>query len=233
MDQYLSCGLELKFADGAAVGAFNGYASVFGIVDGHGDVVAPGAFKNTLAEKRAQGRTIPMYMQHGARLGGDPRPVGVWTSVDEDDRGLKVSGRIVGLDTDQGKYNYALVKDGAVGGISIGYKTVKARFGKTAAEPRRTLQEVNLFEISLVDDPANTLARVESIKSLNDVKTIRELEDALGDQGFSRSERVKAVAVFKSFFRRDAGMPNDAPRDEVAAAEVLAIANRFKALRAS
>jgi len=196
----LNCGLELKFADGAAPGAFDGYASLFGIVDSHGDVMAPGAFKNTLAEMRAQGRTIPMYMQHGHLLGGDPRPVGVWSNVAEDDKGLKVSGKIVGLGTEEGKYNYALVREGAIGGLSVGYKTIKARYGKTASEPKRTLQEIKLFEISLVDSPSLASARVDSIKSARDIKTTREFEDFLRDVGGYSNSAAKAIAShgFKS-----------------------------------
>ena len=196
----LNCGLELKFADGAAPGVFDGYASLFGIVDSHGDVMAPGAFKNTLAEARAQGRAIPMYMQHGSLLGGDPRPVGVWSDVAEDDKGLKVSGKIVGLGTEEGKYNYALVREGAIGGLSVGYKMIKARYGKTPSEPKRTLQEIKLFEISLVDSPSLASARIDSIKSARDIKTTREFEDFLRDVGGYSHSAAKAIASrgFKS-----------------------------------
>ena len=212
----LNCGLEVKFSDGAQAGAFDGYASLFGVVDSYNDVVAPGAFKNTLAEMKAQGRSIPMYMQHGPVLGGDPRPVGVWGSIEEDERGLKVAGRVIGLGTEEGKYNYALVKEGAVTGLSIGYKTLKARYGKTASEPRRTLQEIKLFEISLVDNPALANARLDSIKSAQGIKTIREFEEFLRDVGGYSNSAAKAIAAggFKS---------NTELRDEDVAGDLSAL----------
>lgn len=218
----LSCGIEIKFADtGASPGAFSGYASIYGERDGQGDIVAPGAFDVSIAERKATGRALPMYMQHGAAMGGDPRPVGVWDSVESDSRGLKVAGRLVGLETDAGKYNYALVREGAVKGLSIGYRAVKVLYGKTESDPKRTLQQIKLFEISLVDDPALASARIDQIKSAKDIKTIREFEDFLRDEGKFSHAAAKAIAArgFKA---------NPEPRDEDGIGE--AIAGPFAAL---
>lgn len=233
----LDYAFEAKFAGDGTTGAFEGYASVFGGVDVVGDTVVPGAFQQSLARMKSQGRSLPMYFNHGRRLGADGRPVGVWDMVEEDGKGLKVAGRLVGLDTETGRYNLALMREGAMRGLSIGYNVPKggATYGSKAGEPRRTLKQINLAEISVVDDPADAAARVTSLKSrLGDLDTQdwRELEAALRDEGLSRADSVKAVSGFKLWCQRDADAPNTAPRDEAASVELLAIAARIKALTA-
>jgi HK97 family phage prohead protease len=179
--------LELKFAAENPAGSFAGYASVFGSIDGGGDMIAPGAFSASLSRWQAKGFTMPMYMQHGPILGADPRPVGVWTKVAEDAKGLAVEGRLIGLDTETGKYNHALVKEGAMQGLSIGYRVKKADYGRTASEPRRTIKELHLAEISIVDNPMDAFARISAVKAAD--MTEREMERLLTqDAGLSRSE---------------------------------------------
>ena len=159
--------LEIKFADTASPGEFEGYASVFGIQDSHGDLIKAGAFADTLAERKAAGRSLPMHVMHGV-LGGDGVPVGVWKSVAEDEKGLYVQGKISGAtNTDAGKLLHERVKDGALPGLSIGYrlKPNGAVYGKQAGEPKRTLKALSLHEISLVGDPSNPHSVVTSVKS--------------------------------------------------------------------
>lgn len=198
---------ELKFKGDGTTGELNGYGSVYGNIDDGGDMFAPGAFALSLQKLKASGRVPSMYMQHGAALGADPRPVGLWTSVTEDSKGLITEGRLVGLQTETGKYNHALVKEGAMTGLSVGYKSRKVDYGKKAGEPRRMIKEADLFEISIVDQPMNTLARIGQIKSAEEW-TEREFERLLTrDAGFSRSEAVIIMdRGFKHFITtRDAG----------------------------
>jgi hypothetical protein len=168
MNSLIVTPLDVKFADNAAAGSFSGYGAIFGNQDSHGDVIAPGAFADSLAERKAQGRgPIPMHVMHRGLFGGDGLPVGVWTDISEDDKGLKVEGKISGMQTDTGRLLYERVKDGALGGLSIGY-TVRgkgASLGKNPGDPKRILKSLNLHEISLVDDPSNPLSRVEEIKA--------------------------------------------------------------------
>ncbi|WP_336946889.1 HK97 family phage prohead protease [Asaia sp. HN010] len=161
MSEYLAAPFEWKFAPDAPEGSFEGYGSVFGHKDAHGDIVLPGAFAETLAERKAQGRSIPMHVMHGI-LGGDGLPVGVWEDASEDAHGLHLRGRLSGMDTDYGRRLYGLVKDGALGGLSIGFSLRKngATFGTDPKGSRRQIKAVNLHEVSLVDDPSNALARV-------------------------------------------------------------------------
>jgi HK97 family phage prohead protease len=159
--------LELKLAAGGQVdpGTFSGYAAVFGNVDSHGDVIAPGAFKASLDQRAAIGRrNVPMHVQH-AVLGGDGLPVGVWSSVAEDSKGLRVEGKISGMDTDVGRLHYARLKDGAYGGLSIGFRTKKASDLKGSGTGKRLVEQVELHEISLVSDPSNAQAIVEEFKA--------------------------------------------------------------------
>lgn len=224
MDHF-SIDAEFKFAD-EAKGVFEGYASVFGGIDSYGDQVAPGAFTRTLAERKASGRSLPMYMQHGPILGADPRPVGVWDSVQEDGKGLKVSGHLIGLHTETGKYNMALVKEGAMRGLSIGYRAIKADYPNKPGQPRRILKDVNLGEISIVDNPADASAQISAFKAAKAVKTIREFEDFLRDVGGYSHAAAKAIAAggFKA---------NTDPRDEDVEGEAATLVKRFSAMRAA
>ncbi len=208
---------EFKFASGdAPAGRFSGYGSVFGVIDDGGDMVAPGAFSASLARLKAAGRSVPMYMQHGAALGADPRPVGRWLSVEEDGHGLKVEGQIIGLDTETGRYNYALMKEGAMTGLSIGYRTKKADYGKKPGDPRRTLKELDLGEISVVDQPMNGKALVSGIKSIEGLMTLREAEDYLKSMGMSGSQAVAFLSRIKSIGPGDPVDANGGPGDPVA-----------------
>jgi uncharacterized protein len=141
--------LEMKFD--TAGGVVEGYASVFGRLDQGGDIVAAGAYKASLTRLAAGGRRVKMLWQH------DPgRPIGVWDDVREDATGLWVRGRILDA-VETGREALALMAAGAIDGLSIGYRTVRAeRDGKG----RRVLQEVDLWEVSLVTFPMLPEARV-------------------------------------------------------------------------
>ena len=214
----LAYAAEFKFADDPASGAVDGYASVFGVQDSNGDVVAPGAFALTLARIQARGFNVPMYLNHGAPMGAPGLPAGVWDSMEEDGQGLAVKGRLLGMNTETGRYAYELAKGGALRGLSTGFRTVKATYGKTAADPRRTLHQIDLFEASLVDDPANhmAVAHIKSRRDAGDIATIRDFEEFLRESGNFSRNAAKAIASrgFKAY------LPD--PRDEDGTADELA-----------
>ena len=118
-----------------------GYASLWGVADLNGDVVAPGAFAETLARIGAGG--VRMLHQHEGRA-----PVGVWDRVAEDERGLFVSGRIMDWSA-EARFAQALAKAGALDGLSIGFRSRKARRDGRL----RVLVQVELWEVSLVTFP--------------------------------------------------------------------------------
>jgi HK97 family phage prohead protease len=189
---HLAFPAEYKLSS-AETGVIEGLAAVFHNVDSHGDKIVPGAFKASLAERRSPPR---MLMQHGAVFGADPRPVGVWTEVGEDTKGLRVRGRLVGLDTETGRFNLALVRDGAMRGLSIGYKVRPdgVVYGKSVGEPKRTLRSLDLHEVSIVDEPSNPDAVVTSIKAAAEIKSAREFEEFLHDSGFPKAAAKKLAA---------------------------------------
>jgi HK97 family phage prohead protease len=137
-----------------ADGRVQGYASLFGVVDQARDMVMPGAFRETL---KARGlRRIPMLFQH------DPsEPVGIWLELREDYRGLYACGRLI-PDVQRSREVFALLRDGAIDGLSIGFRTVQGRVDpKTRV---RRLAAVDLWEISIVTFPLLAGARVHAVK---------------------------------------------------------------------
>jgi HK97 family phage prohead protease len=198
---------EVKFdARGSDVGTFSGYGAVFGNVDAYGDVIQKGAFKESLREWKGAKRLPPMLAQHGGWMmtDMDAIPIGKWESMEEDDKGLKVEGRLINLDTERGKNVYGAMKEGVLDGMSIGYRAKEFALGTKPDEPRRTLKKVELIELSVVTFPANGAARVSSIKSDN-IGTIREFEEFLRDVGGFSHAAAKAIAAggFKAADPRD------------------------------
>lgn len=201
----IAAAAEFKFANTSEPGSFDGYASVFNVVDGGADVVMPGAFADTLADLKRSGRQLPMYMMHGRALGADPRPVGVWDHLEEDAKGLKARGHLVGLDTETGKYNHSLVKEGAMRGLSIGYRAVKTGMARRGDVSVREIKQAKLFEVSIVDDPMNAQARMLSVKAAAHINSVRDFEKFLRDEGFSNAA-ARGIA--------ERGFNSSEPRDE-------------------
>lgn len=208
----LACQLvELKFAGGDSDMAFSGYGAVFGNVDSYGDVLVKGAFTDTLARAKSANDWPAMLSQHGSFLGGDSNtPVGVWTDMYEDDKGLVTEGKLA--PTSRGQELYALMKmtpRPAINGLSIGYVPKEWSMRSRPDEPRRTLKKVDLMEVSIVTMPANPKARIRQVKS---DMTIRDFEDFLRDAGGFSNAQAKAIASsgFKSIeAMRDAGDGNE------------------------
>jgi HK97 family phage prohead protease len=192
---------ERKFVDLAlerveSDGTFSGYASLFGAVDLGKDVVERGAFAKALRERGAGG--IRMLFQH------DPAtPIGVWTEIREDHRGLFVRGRLA-TDVARAREVHALMRAGALDGLSIGFRTVKAR--RDASSGIRRIIEADLWEISVVTFPMLPGARIETVKGrrAKRLPSVREFESWLTrDAGLSRSDARAVIAKgFASLVRR-------------------------------
>lgn len=222
--------IEVKFASEEidAAGTFAGYGAVFGNMDSHGDIIVPGAFGDSLKAWQGRGRLPSMKLMHGTGINpfnGDDLPIGVWTSMREDAQGLRVEGKLSAMDTDIGRRVYGLMKDGALAGLSIGYRAKRAVPAPRGAAHRRMLEAVDVFEVSVVDEPSNDRAKVLALKSLDalGIEDFREIEAILRTKGLSRADAVKAVSGLKDWLRRDAGAPDTLPRDEVDAALVEAL----------
>ncbi|MEP2943589.1 MAG: HK97 family phage prohead protease [Hyphomicrobiales bacterium] len=216
---------EYKFAqtDLARVeadGTFAGYASLFGAEDLGRDVIMPGAFKKSLEGQGAAG--IRMLFQH------DPnQPIGVWDIIREDTRGLYVKGRLT-LDVERAREVHALMKEGGLNGLSIGFKTVKGKRDQRTG--LRQLFEVDLWEISIVTFPMLPEAQVSSVKAVTanqPLPTTREFERWLmRDAGLSRKQ---AHTVIRSGFKslnasRDAAARRSTTKSAKGVADTIRLA---------
>lgn len=187
-------------------GFFSGYGSVFGVVDSYREIVAPGAFTASLAERAAKGRKLPVLWQHRS-----DQPLGVYDLAKEDSTGLYLEGRLLVDDVVQAREAHALMKVGAVTGLSIGYYVTGESWNEK--DRIRTLTAVDLEETSLVTFPANDEARVESVKSRiarGDALTLPEFESFLREAGFSKSQATAiAGRGYKHLMERsESGLPN-------------------------
>ena len=182
-----------KIEDVSLTGRFSGYASLFDEVDMGNDIVARGAFSKSLGKHRP--KNIRMLFQHNP-----DEPVGVWEEIREDKKGLYVTGTL-STATTRGRELIDLMRQGAIDGLSIGFKTVRSRKNKT--NNIRTILEADLWEISIVTFPMQANARIEAIKHADasairaggGLPTTRQFERWLTrDVGLSRSEAKMVIA---------------------------------------
>jgi HK97 family phage prohead protease len=151
------------------------------------DTIKPGAFKKALAEHKRAGTMPAMLLQHEMSA----LPVGAWTQAEEDDAGLKLTGKIA-TKTATGRDVYELLKIGALTGLSIGFTATKHKLDEKAKV--REILEVDLFEISVVTVPGIDAARVTDVKAADPVAFKRRMEAAARDAGLSRTEAKMFVA---------------------------------------
>lgn len=184
---------QVKFSKNGAA-TFSGYASVFGGIDSYGDTIVPGAYKGTLENRT---RAIKMRWNHYGPV------IGKWTSIVEDGKGLYVEGELTPghrVATDVA----ASLKHGAVDGMSIGYYVPEGGSEYSPVTDVRLLKQIELVEISVVEEPADNAARVSDVKSaLDAAQSLKEIEALLRDAaGFSRADAVALVARVKALSSR-------------------------------
>ncbi len=164
-------------------GVFSGYASVFGEVDLGRDAIEPGAFHQSLAARGAGG--VRMLYQH------DPaEPIGAWRMIREDGRGLYVEG-VLASGVARAREVHALMKTGALDGLSIGFRAVKAKTDR--ASGIRRILEADLWEISVVTFPMLPSARVSNVKH---ARFFRDKETELV-RAMRRAARAMAISNFR------------------------------------
>lgn len=176
--EYAAFPLETKALSPA--GEIEGLAAAFGNLDSYRDRIMPGAFAKTL---KGRLHPLPMLFSHDMS-----RPVGAWTSLAETEAGLVAKGKIT-LDAVDGKSAYALVRDGAITGLSIGFITKATQPSKNS---ERWIKEIELLEVSLVAIPANDAARITSVKSITGP---RDIQDMLRQRFSISSRKAKAAAA--------------------------------------
>tara|TARA_Y100000310_G_scaffold142034_1_gene141495 strand:- start:3943 stop:4575 length:633 start_codon:yes stop_codon:yes gene_type:complete len=164
---------------------FSGYASVFNGVDSYNDTIVKGAYKETLIGRE---REVKLRWNHHGGV------IGKWTEIKEDDHGLWVEGELTpnhSLANDVA----ASMKHGAIDGMSIGYYV-------TDSEQKgniRELKQIELIEISVVEEPADNFARVSELKSLTECKSLKDIEKSIRKSfGLSQTEATAIVSAVKN-----------------------------------
>ena len=153
--------VKLGEAAGLAEGEFIAYASVFGNKDSHGDVVMPGAFKNTLAKWAEKDAVIPLLFGH--RIDDPDFNIG-YVDAEEDDHGLKVHG-FIDLDAPKGLSTHRAMKNGRLSQMSFAYDVIDGGWTTRDGEEFYELRELDLFEVSVVTVGANQETEILAVKS--------------------------------------------------------------------
>ena len=138
-------------------GTFSGYCNVFDVKDSYGDVVKKGAFIGSLNDWQAKGKMPPILWQHDRG-----QVIGVWTKLYEDAKGVFGEGKLLIDDVAKAKEAYALIKNRAIDGLSIGYRTQKWAWNDD--DSVLELLEIDLKEVSIVTFPANSDSTVSQVK---------------------------------------------------------------------
>lgn len=217
MDKKTAPVLEIKSLKDS--GEFEGYGSTFGgDPDAYGDVIAEGAYSDSLAAHKAKGTMPKLFWQHNA-----DEPIGKWTDAIEDDHGLLMRGKL-NMDVQRGREAYALLKAGDIDGLSIGYRIKE--YSVDTDTGIWTLEKLDLIEVSIVSVGANENAVVQSVKAAKAVHNLTEKLKA-GDRlterefetwlkglqlGFSNSQAERAARLHL----KGQGEPADAADDGVA-----------------
>ena len=180
---------EFKFGNEGSL-QFTGYASVFGGVDSYGDMIMPGAYAKTLENRE---RPVQLRWNHYGPV------IGKYTEIYEDEKGLVVSGELT-KGHSVAEDAAALLRHGAIDGLSIGYIARQAEQEGVI----RKLTEIELFEISVVEEPADNAARISGVKAaLQECESLKEIEAVLRNQnGFSQSESTAIVSAVKRVVQR-------------------------------
>lgn len=192
---------NLKFGetgvDSVTNGLFEGYASVFGGIDSFGDTIMKGAFVDTITE-----RQHPVLMLYGH---ASMNVVGKWLHMEEDDVGLYVQGELTPkhqLASDV----YASMKHGAISGMSIGFR-IPTGGAEDIESGGRRISQIQLEEISIVSFPADSDARVATVKAVAEeisaIGSLRESEIFLRDAGFSRSMAKALISQLRPLYQRE------------------------------
>ena len=209
-------GLVVPEFKAAGDGTVEGYGSIFGNLDRGYDIVEAGAFGDSLTG----GGKVKMLWQH------DPySPIGVWDEVREDDKGLWVKGRILG-DVEKGREATALVKAGAIDGLSIGYRTLEYREAKVGDRWVRIIEKAELWEVSLVTFPMNPEATIDAVKAA--AMSQREFERQLLRE--SKMSRKVVAALMRDGFKGVQALSGSGDEDYAELLEALQATSLMNAL---
>lgn len=183
-------------------GTFCGYGNVYNVVDQGDDIVATGAFGDSLKDWSSKGRMPAMLWQHNSR-----QPIGAYTAMKEDGVGLYVEGALA-LKTQLGAEAHELMKMRAISGLSIGFKTREDTLDQKSGV--RTIKKGDLYECSLVTFPMNDASRVAAVKTIEEIGDLSGAEHYLREVGgVSRSEAKAIISRIHAIARREVAPVHD------------------------
>lgn len=212
MDKTTAPLLEIKALKDS--GEFEGYGSTFGgEPDAYGDVIAAGAYADSLTAHKAKGTMPKLFWQHNSG-----EPIGKWLEAKEDDHGLLMRGKL-NMDVQRGREAHALLKAGDIDGLSIGYRIKE--YSVDTESGVWTLEKLDLIEVSVVSVGANEHAVVQNVKAAKaahdlmerlkagDRLTEREFETWLKGLGLSNSQAERAARIHLKGQGEPAGAAED------------------------
>jgi len=168
---------------------FSGYASTFYNEDRGGDIVCKGAFCDSIKNLKAEGKMLPILFSHKTDM-----PLGTYTHIKEDDRGLLVTGRMPKDDEFVKGRVIPQIKAGSLNSMSIGYNILEKSYDGRV----RNLEKLDVMEISIVTLPMNVEAEILAFKSIEEVKTLADIEKVLHDKGFSNKQSKVIISKINS-----------------------------------
>ena len=172
--------LNLELKEVGEDGTFRGVASVYGVEDLGGDVVDKGAFTKTLSENP----TVPVLFQHDSReVIGEGR-LSEWQGK------LLIDGKL-DMDDPTALKAHSKMKKRLIKGLSIGFQTLKSSLKNVEDRVVRHIEELKLWEVSVVTFPMLPAAQVTRVKSADDEALERRLLAHI-------DEKVQALSVRSS-----------------------------------
>ena len=150
-------------------GEISGYASVFDVVDGHGDVILKGAFQKAVKLFKIGIKKPKFLWQHDVAS-----PIGIIDEIFEDDYGLFIKAHLL-LDIPKAREACSLIRNKAINGFSIGYN-VRNGYEKNGI---KYLTDINLLEISVVTFPACEQAIISEVKNSDIVRDLKSISEKI------------------------------------------------------
>ena len=196
-------------------GYISGYCSVFGQVDTYDDTIESHAYDAVVAS----GVKPLMFFNHSSY----GVPIGVWDKMSVDERGLFIEGRL-NLNNRQGKEVYDALKFGSMNGLSVAI-TMQDEDVECDDKGIRHIKNVReLYEVSIVNFPADKNARISDIKS-DKINSIRDVEHSLCEVGFSQTEAKGIISLVKTALTKEQRDAEEAKAEEAIKAHIFSILN--------
>lgn len=191
--------------DDSGVASFTGYASTWTrLPDSYGDVVAKGAFTDSLKKWEESGKSMPVLWLHDQY--NPASYVAKVVDIVEDEHGLKVTGEF--FDDEVSRKVHRLVKERMVNEMSFAFDIVDSAMIDVDGMRVRELRKVDLYECSIVPQGANSDTSIDEVKAVQDRFTDEEI--ATLKQIVAQSSATEEVeADSKPDEAPEAGNPED------------------------